>query len=144
MSIAAVGLLRAGGRRSPRSVQSRHLHGQNPPSSLSAISNPSTLWWPATAIPRRHRDRLGAPRWFADAVQCWGTSKWLLMESDIGLDGFTCLGEFQCLDVPVWRLLRPAPIMLPSSLSDLAAPSDQRERAIEKTPAAGPSGPRPR
>jgi hypothetical protein len=74
MSIAAVGLLRAGGRRSPRSVQSRHLHGQNPPSSLSAISNPSTLWWPATAIPRRHRDRLGAPQWFADAVQCWGTS----------------------------------------------------------------------
>src|SRR5262245_40874707 len=30
----------------------------------------------------------------------------------------------------------------PSSLSDLAAPSDQRERSIEETPAAGPSAPR--
>ena len=30
----------------------------------------------------------------------------------------------------------------PSSLSDLAAPSDQRERAIEETPTAGPTAAR--
>src|SRR5438045_3065279 len=37
------------------------------------------------------------------------------------------------------RAIEETPAAGPSSLSDLAAPSDQRERAIEETPAAGPT-----